>query len=343
MKRSTVAPRQLSRRQHGMTLVELMVGMTLGLMVVAGLALLFANSSRTSRELEGTARQIENGRYAVDFLSQELALAGYYGDVDRSGAVYTTPDPCTTTLTSLGWDTTSKSRPSPIEGKTAAELAALGCASSPAAGSPAFVLRRLDTTPTAQASINNADGYAYVQTSQCNNDPANTPYLFSNDKNALTLRNLACTGTGTGEVRRYLSRLYYVASCNECAGSGADTTPTLKRAELLGNAIVVTPLATGIERIAVEYGFDTDLDGVPDVYRTALSGTSGAADNTWTNVVTVRVYVLARTTEEAPGYSDTKTYALGLAGSFGPYNDHYKRKVFVTTTKLQNVAGPREN
>lgn len=343
MTRRPIQPYPLGQRQRGVTLVELMVGMTLGLMVVAGLALLFANSSRAGRELEGTARQIENGRYAVDFLAQELATAGYYGDVDRSSAVYTNPDPCATALASLGWDTASKSRPSSLEGRTASELAAVTCASNAAAGTPAVVLRRLDATPIAQAAINNADGYVYVQTSQCNADPSNTPYLVSNDKNALTLRNIACTGTGTGEVRRYLSRTYYVASCNECTGSAADTTPTLKRAELLGNAIAVTPLATGIERIAIEYGFDTNLDGVPDVYRATLSGTPGAADNSWTNVVTARVYVLARATEEAPNYTDTKSYALGLAGSFGPYNDHYKRKVFVTTAKLQNVAGPREN
>ena len=343
MSRNKTERRQPSRRQRGVTLVELMVGMTLGLMVVAGLAVLFANSSRTSRELDGATRQIENGRYAVDLFAQELAVAGFYGDVDRSGAVYTTPDPCATALGALGWDTAAKSRPSPIEGRTSSELAALTCASNPAAGNPAVVLRRLDASPTAQASINNADGHVYVQTSQCNNDPANTPYIASNDKTALTLRNLACAGTGTGEARRYFSRLYYVAWCNECTGSAADTTPTLKRAELLGNAIVVTPLATGIERIALEYGFDTNLDGVPDVYRATLSGTSGAADNTWTNVVSARVYVLARTTEEAPSYTDTKAYALGLAGTFGPYGDHYKRKVFVTTTKLQNVAGPREN
>jgi len=343
MRRNAIERRPRGYRQRGMTLVELMVGMTLGLMVVAGLAVLFANSSRTSRELEGTSRQIENGRYAVDLLAQELSVAGFYGDVDRSGAVYTTPDPCATALGSLGWDTASKARPSPIEGRTSSELAAVTCASNPAAGNPAVVLRRLDASPTPQASINNADGHVYVQTSQCNTDPANTPYLASNDKSVLTLRDISCTGTGTGEVRRYFSRLYYVASCNECTGTAADTTPTLKRAELLGNAIVLTPLATGIERIAVEYGFDTNLDGAPDLYRTALSGTSGAPDNTWTNVVTARVYVLARTTEETPNYSDTKSYALGLAGSFGPYNDHYKRKVFVTTTKLQNVAGPREN
>lgn len=327
-------------RQRGLTLVELMVAMAIGLIVIAGLALLFANSSRASRELESTSRHIENGRYAAELLAQELMAAGYYGDVPATGAVYTAPDACATALAQLGWDGGTSSRPYALEGKTAAELAALACASNPAPGVAALVLRRLATEPTAAATINNAEGHVYVQTSQCNADAANIPFVYSNDKAALTLRNLACTGAG--EVRRYLSRLYYVASCNECAGAGADTLPTLKRAELSGGAIVVTPLAAGIERLALEYGFDTDADGIPDTYRTGLSGTAGAADNDWANVVTARVYVLARSAEPTPGYTDSKTYALGLAGNFGPYNDSIKRKVFVTTAKLQNVAGPRE-
>jgi len=326
--------------QQGMTLVELMVGMGIGLMVVAGLAVIFADSSRSGRELEGTSRQIENGRYAADLLVQELAVAGYYGDVPVADAVYTAPDACATALADLGWDGVTKKRPNPMEGKTSTELAALTCATSPSANNPGIVLRRLDTTPTPKASIDTTKGIAYVQTSQCNTDAANIPYVFSNDTGALTLRDLPCTGAG--EVRRYVTRLYYVASCNECTGPGADTIPTLKRAELSGNAIVVTPLATGIERIALEYGFDTDKDGIPDKYLKELSGVAGAADNKWENVVTVKAYVLARTAEPTPGYTDTRKYAVGLSGTIGPFSDAFKRKVFATTAKLHNVAGPRE-
>lgn len=335
--------RQLTRHaggQRGVTLVELMVGMAIGLIVLAGLAIMFANSSRAGRELDSTARQIENGRYAVDLLAHELALAGFYGDVPAASAVYTTPGACATALADLGWDNDTKKRPSPIEGKTVAEIAALTCASNPSGTSPGLVLRRLDTTATPQASVDDSAGVAYVQTSQCNSDTAATAYVFAAQKSAFTLRNLACNAAG--DVRRYITRIYYVASCNECTGAGADTVPTLKRAELAGNTITVTPLASGIEHIALEYGFDTNNDGVPEVYRTALSGVAGAEDNKWENVVTARVYVLARTDDESTGPVSAKSYVMGQHGTLGPYADKHKRKLFVTTAKLQNVAGPRE-
>ncbi|GAB3502878.1 PilW family protein [Curvibacter fontanus] len=333
--------RGIRRGQAGVTLVELMVAMAIGLIVVAGLAMMFANSSQAGRELDNTSRQIENGRYAVDLLSQEMAAAGFYGDVPYAGGVYTQPDPCATAIDQLGWDDASKKRPDPIEGKTASEMAGLGCSGNPSASSPAVVLRRLDTNTTPQASVVDSAAIAYVQTSQCNNDLASTAFVASTQKSAFILRNLTCTGPG--EVRRYLSRIYYVASCNECSGAGVDTLPTLKRAEVSGNKVTVTPLAVGIEHIALEYGFDTNNDGSPDVYRTGLSGVAGAADNAWSNVVTARVYVLARTVDEVPAHTDVKRYVMGLQGTLGPYNDKYKRKVFVATAKLQNVAGPREN
>lgn len=326
--------------QRGVTLVELMVAMTIGLIVLAGLAMMFANSSRAGRELDSTSRQIENGRYAVELLAQELAVAGYYGEVPAASAVYTTPGACATALDQLGWDNDTKKRPSPLEGKTATEVAALTCASNPSSTSPAVVLRRLDTTSTPQASVDDSAAVVYVQTSQCNSDTAATAYIVAAQKSAFTLRNLACNAVG--DVRRYITRIYYVASCNECTGAGADKVPTLKRAELTGNVVTVTPLASGIEHIALEYGFDTNGDGVPDVYRIDLSGVAGAEDNKWENVVTARVYVLARTDDESAGHSDSKRYVMGLHGALGPYADKHKRKLFVTTAKLQNVAGPRE-
>lgn len=326
--------------ERGVTLVELMVAMAIGLVVVAGLALMFANSSRSGRELESTSRQIENGRYAAELLAQEIAAAGFYGDVPQQSAVYTEPIPCTTDPALMGWDQASKKRPTAIEGKTTGELAALGCVAQPLPASSGVVLRRVDTLDIALADIDESKGHVYVQTSQCNADPANIEYLFGGQKSGFTLRNLTCSGPSS--VRRYISRIYYVAACNECAGSAADTVPTLKRAELQGSNVVVTPLATGIEHLAMEYGFDTDYDGTPDTYRTALSGTAGAEDNKWSNVVTARIYVLARTAEPTPGYVDNKTYVMGLGGSLGPFNDGYKRKVFATTSKIQNVAGSRE-
>ena len=59
------------------------------------------------------------------------------------------------------------------------------------------------------------------------------------------------------------------------------------------------------------------------------------------NVTSARIYVLARSREASPNYTDTKTYTLGSAGDVGPFNDNFKRHVFTTTVRLTNVAGRR--
>ena len=59
------------------------------------------------------------------------------------------------------------------------------------------------------------------------------------------------------------------------------------------------------------------------------------------NVTAVKLYVLVRSRDESPGYTDTKTYSLG-ATTMGPYNDRFKRHVFVSTVRLPNISGRRE-
>jgi type IV pilus assembly protein PilW len=59
------------------------------------------------------------------------------------------------------------------------------------------------------------------------------------------------------------------------------------------------------------------------------------------NVVAVKIYVLARSKEATAGYNDTKTYALGST-TLGPFNDAYKRHVFSSTVRLITVSGRRE-
>jgi type IV pilus assembly protein PilW len=63
-----------------------------------------------------------------------------------------------------------------------------------------------------------------------------------------------------------------------------------------------------------------------------------------TDTVAVKLWVLARTDEATPGYTDTKTYSMGSnpVVNSGPFNDSFKRHVFSTTVRINNVAGRRE-
>mgnify|MGYP003597617820 CR=1 FL=1 len=73
------ARRKIPCYQLGFSLVEFMVAIMIGLFLVGGLATFIVSSSSTRNELEKTNRQIENGRYAIEKLSEAIKLAGYYG------------------------------------------------------------------------------------------------------------------------------------------------------------------------------------------------------------------------------------------------------------------------
>lgn len=323
------------KSMRGFSLIELMVAIAIGLILIAGLATLFANSSQTGNEIDKSIRQIENGRYGAELLSEDISVAGYYGELSTTGMTFGTASACATAVNALGWDNTVPTAPVAVTGFSATEAAALGCLTNYKAGTVALALRHLETTAVAPGAA--TDGGVYLQTSRCSTDPVATRFIISTTSSDFTLHGLNCTAINN--VQRYITRIYYVASCNEC---GVDTIPTLKRAELKGNLMVVSPLAEGIEEVAYDYGFDTNGDGSPDTYLTGLSGVAAAPDNDWGNVVGMRIHMLSRTTETSTGFTDNKTYGLGLSGTRGPFNDSYKRRAYTVTTRVNNVSGPRE-
>src|SRR5450830_1057037 len=68
-----------SQRQHGLTLIELMVALVVGLLLVIAMSAIFVNSSTSRRELALSAEVIEHGRYGLDVLDRELSQTGFYG------------------------------------------------------------------------------------------------------------------------------------------------------------------------------------------------------------------------------------------------------------------------
>ena len=83
--------RTFLRGQYGLTLIELMVAMVLGLLVAAGIVTVFASTSSSSKSQNQLARLQEEGRFAITRLSSDLAMAnGQYctnsGGVAKPGS-----------------------------------------------------------------------------------------------------------------------------------------------------------------------------------------------------------------------------------------------------------------
>lgn len=69
----------LNNKSRGFTLVELMISITIGLMIMAGVLQLYASSSRTQKVQEGASRLQENARYIFARLEKDIAQSGYVG------------------------------------------------------------------------------------------------------------------------------------------------------------------------------------------------------------------------------------------------------------------------
>lgn len=67
------------RRQRGMTLVELMISVSIGLVVMAGVLQLYQTATQTQRAQEGMARIQENMRYLFARLEQDVSQTGFSG------------------------------------------------------------------------------------------------------------------------------------------------------------------------------------------------------------------------------------------------------------------------
>lgn len=323
------------RRQRGVSLIELMVAMTLGLIVVGVITAFFSPVNQNRNELENTTRMFDNASFAAELLSDEIRLAGYYAELVPSGATWSTPDICATAVANLGWTVAPLTLPVHLQGLRVSD-AAPACITDRRASSDVLTLRRVDINEVAPASV---AGNPFLQVSKCTTDTA--VLKFSSNSADLNLLTRACDATKLATARRYLVRNYYVRCDAACAAPGG--SPTLVRAELNGGVMEVTPMVDGIEAVRFEYGFDTDGNGTPDVYRATINADPATAEGKWSNVVAVRIYVIARAASPSPGYSDTKSFSLGSLGTVGPAGDGYKRHMHTAVVRVVNVAGLRES
>ncbi|RAU44951.1 MULTISPECIES: PilW family protein [unclassified Pseudomonas] len=72
--------KNLHGRQQGLSLIELMVAMLIGLFLILGVTQIFINNQRSYLFQQGQIGNQENGRFALALLSQELLKAGYRSD-----------------------------------------------------------------------------------------------------------------------------------------------------------------------------------------------------------------------------------------------------------------------
>lgn len=370
--------RRVRHWQKAFTLIELMIAMTIGLVLLGALLAVFVNQSRANREMAKMNMLIENGRFAIQLLENDLVHAGYWGELDytsenatfaRLGGADLIPDPC---LAVASWTSEYKKTllAIPVQGYTD-ETGLSGCGvAGVLTTSDVLLVRRANTCLYGAAGCeDSADRGPHIQISNCHSEtsPDPAPYVIEpTGTNPLPatfpLRKKNCPTptpptTIQTPLRKVVSNIYYLATNNG--------QPTFMRRSLVNGVYVAQPLLEGIEYFRVEYGIDENGrnglpisntnpgDGSADRFITTAElaaapvnpDTDSACDIAGSrcfllaNTVAIRIRILARALEPTPGYQDTKIYP-GMTTA--AKNDNFKRHAFSRTIRLVNPSGRRE-
>jgi type IV pilus assembly protein PilW len=334
-----------------LTLLELMIAMTIGLVLVGGAFKIFMDSSKTYQIHEAQSRLEENARYVYSVLDADIRMAGYWGySKGISGIVGTTPqtDPAATTLagaaaTSCGTNFATDLG-TPLEGSNNGYT--LACA-----GYQGRTMPSADTLTVRRASLN----------------PTNVPAAASGPLRICSTRTSvslvfsvnACQAdqappeNSPGTIHDLIVHSYYVARDS----ASATNVPTLWRKSLNNVGTVPTfqdeEILAGVEDFQVQFGVDpTGATGVAQRYIDPMAAggiPSGA------QIVSVRLWILLRSDTLEPGFTDNRVYVYGNrstqngtvndltagnnAGLAYQPNDHYRRLLVSRTVMIRNVLG----
>lgn len=322
------------KSQRGFTLVELMIAMVLGLLLVGVVITMFVENRRGFTRDESIMRMQDDARQAMRELANDVSMAGFWADLLLPGNIV--PDGSLAVGTDCG--------PTGFMGDWIyATVSATG---------EALSLTGVDNVSGAAANaahscigageiVSDTDIIAIkrVAGAQTAAPATNTVYLRTNGTRGLLYKQPA--DSPPAEVVpapfaewEYRPRIYYIRNH---AVSPGDGIPTLCRKILRFAAppIMTTEcLAQGIENLQIEYGLDPDGDGEPNEY------VAGPTLAQMQMAVSARIFLVTRSVERDPRYTNAKTYQVSNAPAATPADNFYRR-VYSITVALHNMAALR--
>lgn len=296
----------------GVSLIELMAALTIGLLLIAGALTVYMQSRNTYRTTDTAARMQETARYAFDILEPDVRLAGFWG-MKKGPAAVTDTVPATDVGANCGgngWlgDATKYITGFDGDGTTASWP---GGASSPCAptgrntNSDVLIVRR-----------------ASGETSALN---VNKVQVESNRAQATVFSSATAPGGyaawPASEVRDMVCNVYYIGTDNG--------QPALRRWTLRGKTYTDEPIIPGVQDMQVQYGIDANGDGAAEKYVNAnLIGTA--------SVLSARIWLLVRAESDEQGYSNGINYQYANR-NIAATNDKRRRVLMSKTIQIRNA------
>jgi type IV pilus assembly protein PilW len=312
----TSRPAHPARRAGGASLLELMIGLAVGLFVVLGVATAYANATRSNRINDTVAVTQETARVLGQLVAHDVMAAGHWGlapDAARiagragaAGALATTAaDDCA--------DRWYIALDRALEAYEAANPFGASCIPDAA--------YRADTDVLALRYVGAAFDAATA--------PAGTAVLRAHrSAGALFLAGGAAPDLGAeAEDHPLITRGYWIG-----AQPGGEPAMHLGQLGVDGAApgLIDSELAVGVEDFQVEFGVDMDDDEVVDGFRAADEIAPWDASR----VRAVKFWLLVKDVNVAERAFDDKTY--NYAGRSFTSTDGRYRYLYTTTVVRRN-------
>ena len=299
------------RQSKGVTLIELLVAMSIGLVLVLGSVTLYARSRATYQTAETLAAMQETLQFALDTLERDIRMAGFWGQ-HSNGAIITVTGKVAVRCDGKDVTAWALDLSNPISG--GGGRYDISCAVFAAAqpGTDTLTLRRASSLPVTPRSgtIQLHSGRAIGQVF---NDGSVPPGFPGNPS--------------THDIRVHA---YYVDR-----RSSLGEVPSLRRQTLThGGTIHNQEIIPGVEAFRVHFGVDADADGFIDSYVDPDDPT--LLDDA--KILSVRVWLMVRAEQLELGYRNTSAYAP--AGQSLPIvpGDAFRRVAISRTVLIRNAA-----
>lgn len=336
-----LATTRSGKLETGFSIVEFSVATTIALIIMAAVTQVYLSSRTTYGVQEGLSRVQENGRFAIDFISRDVRMAGYTGCTDESTKI---KEDVGGALVEYGPGKFLRGYAYKGTGGIALNdwaptlPASLFADGDVLAYNDVIVIRRASeegiqvATPamtTTSSALHVAAGNDFAQgdivlVSDClsadifqisNANPDTSGSLVHNTGAAVapgnTTGDLSKAYRTDAEAFRFITRAYYIGAGTSTDRNGA-AVPALYRKELAasgGNASVQRQeLVEGVERMKILFGQDTNDDQDVDVYRWANQVTD--TDVEWAKVTATQIGLLARTPDNVETTPDSTVYHL---------------------------------
>ena len=260
---------------QGYTLIELMIAAALSIFIVTILNSTLVKTAKFMEEIKAAGNLLQTGQYLVSFLGNEVSMAGFYGEFDRSAflgsasPVSVLPDICQT----LTKSNITQAMPYAVSGKNNVVKGYRICGSELVKpGTDVILVRRVSAQKlTAKSKLKSGEFYVHS--------------LVDNFDVLLGSGSIPFTEINTVSIRQWHQTIYYLSADNVFK----------RRRYLKGRYAPAEPLAQAVYDFQLEYGLrkaaaleDCTLPSESSFLAAPLSAVQ------WQQVVEVKVYLLLK-------------------------------------------------